>query len=28
MMAGVVNTLWNFENLFDTVMNGGYAMTA
>ena len=28
MMAGVVDTLWSFEDLFDAVMGGGYAMVA
>ena len=28
MAAGVVDTLWSFENLFDRVMGGGYAIAA
>jgi hypothetical protein len=28
MAAGVVNTLWSFEDLFDAVMAGGYAIAA
>ncbi len=28
MLAGVVKTLWNFEDLFDAVMGGGYAIAA
>ena len=27
-LAGVVDTLWSFEDLFDAVMGGGYAMAA
>jgi len=26
MMAGVVDRLWNFEDLFDAVADGGYAI--
>ncbi len=28
MAAGVVNTLWSFENVFDAVMGSRYAMAA
>ena len=28
MAAGVVNTLWSFEDLFDAVMGAGYAIAA
>jgi hypothetical protein len=28
MMAGVVDSLWSFENLFDAVMGEGHAMAA
>lgn len=28
MLAGVVDTLWDFEKLFDEVMGHGYAMAA
>jgi len=28
MAAGVVNTLWSFEALFDAVMGAGYAIAA
>jgi len=28
MLAGVVDTLWSFENLFDAVMGGEYAIAA
>jgi hypothetical protein len=28
MLAGVVDSLWSFKNLFDAVMGEGYAMAA
>ena len=28
MMAGVVNSLWDFEDLYDAVTSGGYAIAA
>ena len=28
MAAGVTDTLWSFEQLFDRVMDGGYAIAA
>lgn len=28
MAAGVTDTLWSFEDLFDRVMGGGYAIAA